>query len=351
MRRLLTAALVLVVVSCLAWQTTIVNAQDGSATSRRGENNAASAVTETRVLKKRIVTQTINEWFEEYAESAEAALTEKTNVAGYDAVMFFASSAETLQRGLAIDLGNGQIVMHLTTDRKASRDELVDGANQFVGEALQLNAVAATENSACNCVVWARSQVPLLPPNLTSYSQKLAIINHRFPRVGSVAVIYVPTGPSAPYGHVAVVRGVAINSDGSLKVTLQEANWSPCAITWRTGTPESLRIQGFFDPAYPSGAASPKLDKISPSSGLSGLQFYSTASGAGFEANSAQGIILGGWCDSFFKCVVPTNVIQNRSSTSLRIPLTLGAGKYTLYVFNSSSGKTSNGKPITILSL
>ena len=348
MRRLLTAALVLVVVSSLTWQTTIVNAQDGSATSRRDDNKSALPVKETHVLKKRTMTQTIDEWFEEYAESAQAALTEKTNVAGYDAVMFFASNGEVLQRGLAIDLGNGQIVMHLTTDRKASRDELVEDANQFIGEALQLNAVVTTENSACNCVVWARSQVPLLPPNLTSYSQKLAIINHRFPRVGSVAVIYVPTGPSAPYGHVAVVRGVAINSDGSLKVTLQEANWSPCAITWRTGTPESLRIQGFFDPAYPSGAASPKLDQVSPSSGSAGFKFYTTASGLGFEATSAQGIILGGWCDSFYKCVVPNNVMPSRSSTSLRIPLTLGAGKYMLYIFNSSSGKTSNGKPITI---
>lgn len=342
MRRLITV-LVIVVVFSFTW-TTMVSAQS----SRTENSKPASAVTETRVLNKRAVTQTIDEWFEQYSESAQAALTGKTNVAGYDAVMFFASSGEELQRGLAIDLGNGQVVVHLTTDRKAGPEQLIEGASPFISDALQLSSVSTTENLACNCVLWARSQVPSLPTNLTTYSQKLAIINHRFPRVGSVAVIYVPSGPSAPYGHLAVVRGVTINSNGSLNVRLQEANWSPCEITWRTGTPESLRIQGFFDPAYTSGAASPKLDNVSPSSGLAGVRFYTTATGFGFDPNTAQGIVLGGWCDSFYKCVVPTNVILNRSSGSLRIPLTLGAGKYMLYIFNSGSGKTSNGKPITV---
>jgi hypothetical protein len=199
-----------------------------------------------------------------------------------------------------------------------------------------------------NCVLYARSQVPSLPTGLTYYQAKLNIINHRFPTVGSVAVMPAP-GTLAQYGHVAVVRSVAIRTDGTLQLTVQESNYGDCAISTRTVTPESRSIQGYFDPRYPSGQSSPKLDSALPSSGTAGQQFYVTATGTGFEASSAQGMILGGWCNSFGKCSIPNNVMPIKSSTSLKIPITLSSpGKYMLYIFNSASGKTSNGKPITI---
>jgi len=199
-----------------------------------------------------------------------------------------------------------------------------------------------------NCVLYARSQVPSLPTGLTYYQAKLNIINHRFPTVGSVAVMPAP-GTLAQYGHVAVVRSVAIRTDGTLQLTVQESNYGDCAISTRTVTPESRNIQGYFDPRYPSGQSSPKLDSALPSSGTAGQQFYVTAKGTGFEASSAQGMILGGWCNSFGKCSIPNNVMPIKSSTSLKIPITLSSpGKYMLYIFNSASGKTSNGKPITI---
>jgi len=200
-----------------------------------------------------------------------------------------------------------------------------------------------------NCVKYVRSQMTLPSIDLTFYTAKKSIINHRFPTVGSAAIMPAP-GSNAQYGHIAMVRSVAIRSDGGLSLTIEESNWGDCAVTKRTVTPESRSIEGYFDPRYPSGQSNPKLDIASPSSGTAGLQFQVTASGSGFEASSAQGMILGGWCNSFGKCSIPNNVMPPvKSSTSLKIPVTLSSpGKYMLYIFNSASGKTSNGKPITI---
>ncbi len=66
-----------------------------------------------------------------------------------------------------------------------------------------------------NCVKYARTQVSLPATNLTYYQAKLNIINHKFPTVGSVAVMPAP-GTLAQYGHVSVVRNVAIRPDGGL---------------------------------------------------------------------------------------------------------------------------------------
>jgi hypothetical protein len=217
------------------------------------------------------------------------------------------------------------------------------------GASHTVNAQTCDTNSVQgNCVLYARSQVSSLPYGLTTYASKLNIINHRFPRVGSVAIMPAP-GDNAPYGHVAVVRNVAINSNGTLALTIQESNWGGCNIYTRLVTPEARNIQGYFDPAYPSGQESPRLDSLSNAIGYSGQQFYVSVSGAGFDTSTVQGIILGGWCDSFGKCAVPTGAIQSRTSTSLQVPVTLNSpGTYTLYLFNASSGKTSNGKQITV---
>ncbi len=198
-----------------------------------------------------------------------------------------------------------------------------------------------------NCVLYARQEVPSLPYGLTYYQDKLNIINHRFPRVGSVAVMPAP-GSNSAYGHVAVVRNVVVNGNGSLNITIQETNWAGCYVSTRTVTPESANIQGYFDPNYPSGQASPRLDSLSNSTGYSGQQFYVYANGANFDTGSVQGIILGGWCDYFGKCTVPNNVLLNKTSSSVQVPVTLGAGTYRLYLFNSASGKTSNGRIITV---
>jgi len=95
-------------------------------------------------------------------------------------------------------------------------------------------------NLACNCVLWARSQVPSLPMGLTTLAQKKAIINSQVPTVGSVAICDVGT----QYGHVSVVRKVVSDS----VITVEQANYTPCKITWATGTRKQLGgIIGYLD--------------------------------------------------------------------------------------------------------
>lgn len=91
-----------------------------------------------------------------------------------------------------------------------------------------------------NCVLYARSRVRSLPYGLFSYKDKLKIINSKTPKVGSVAIIYVP---SHSYGHVAVVTKVSGN-----KITIEESNWDRSQLTRRTGTAKELRIKGYFRP-------------------------------------------------------------------------------------------------------
>lgn len=222
---------------------------------------------------------------------------------------------------------------------------LVGVALVFAGRSKTLACDSNTVQG--NCVKYARTQVALPSKDLTTFEAKLSIINHRFPRVGSAAIMPAP-GNLAEFGHVAVVRNVVVRGDGGLKVTVQESNYGDCAITTRTVTPESRDIRGYFDPAYPWGQSNPAIDRLSASSGPVAKPFNIIVTGSGFDTSTARGIIMGGWCDSFGKCTVPNEAITNKSSGSVTVPVTLNSpGTYTLYIFNAASGKTSNGKPVT----
>jgi len=74
---------------------------------------------------------------------------------------------------------------------------------------------------------------------LNTCSDKKKIINSYSPTVGAVAIhdIY------APYCHVSVVSNVS-----SGNVTIDEANYSSCKFTTRTGSPSALKIIGYFKP-------------------------------------------------------------------------------------------------------
>jgi hypothetical protein len=202
-----------------------------------------------------------------------------------------------------------------------------------------------------NCVKFVRSVVnPMPSTDLTSYSAKLSIINHNFPTVGSVAIMPAP-GNLAQYGHVSVVRAVTVKADGKLSLTLEESNWGDCAVTTRPNiTPESRNIQGYYDPRYyNSPHSTPKINGLTNFTGVTAKELLVGVSGAGFDTGSVEAIIMGGWCDSFGKCKVTNNLIQEKTSTGMKIPVTLNSAQtYTLYLFNSQSGKTSNGQQIII---
>ena len=96
-------------------------------------------------------------------------------------------------------------------------------------------------------MLYARSLVPRLPYGLSTISAKKKIINSTEPTTGAVAVqdIYGDTG------HVSVVTDVRWYKrvgGWQLSVTIKEANYRPCRITVRRGSPASLGIVGFFKP-------------------------------------------------------------------------------------------------------
>lgn len=98
----------------------------------------------------------------------------------------------------------------------------------------------SAESIACNCVLYARSFVPSLPRGLFSLQDKKSIINSYSPSKGSVAII----DSGLKYGHVAVVTDVASNGT----ITIQEGNWKSCQTGSRKGTPQSLKVLGYFKP-------------------------------------------------------------------------------------------------------
>ncbi len=90
-----------------------------------------------------------------------------------------------------------------------------------------------------NCVLYARCRQPSLPFGLTSYADKVAIINTQTAAAGEVAIIKT----SSSYGHVAYVTSVS----GST-IHIAEGNWPNGSCGTRSGTKAGLNITGFFKP-------------------------------------------------------------------------------------------------------
>ena len=200
----------------------------------------------------------------------------------------------------------------------------------------------AQEDNRCNCVLYARQRVPALPSGLFNTEDKRRIINSMFPRPGTVAVF--------SYNHVAVVTNVQIDSDGSLVISIDEANYRPCQFGSRRGKMSDLQIVGFFDPRFNPGDMPPQVRPGSTLNGPTGRQFMANISGTGFDPQTVQLVLMGGnYCNTWGRCVVPTSVISNRTRGTLSGPLTINSpGRYSLYVFNSRDGRSSNAIQLTI---
>jgi surface antigen len=99
------------------------------------------------------------------------------------------------------------------------------------------------------CVIYVREIVKSLPYGLTTWADKKRIINSYTCKPGSVAIIQVPSGAAAQYGHVAYV-----DACGKTGITIREANFRRDTITRRVATPniaqaeKELRIVGYWRP-------------------------------------------------------------------------------------------------------
>ncbi|MBL8186511.1 MAG: CHAP domain-containing protein [Acidobacteria bacterium] len=97
----------------------------------------------------------------------------------------------------------------------------------------------------CNCVLWVRcARVPSLPYGLNTMQDKKNIINSYTPAVGSVAIMNV-----GKWGHVGYVAAVNKDSRGNvISIKVEEANYTPCVIGSRTGSPSTLKVVGYYRP-------------------------------------------------------------------------------------------------------
>ncbi|HEU0099435.1 MAG TPA: CHAP domain-containing protein [Allosphingosinicella sp.] len=99
------------------------------------------------------------------------------------------------------------------------------------------------------CVIYVREIVKSLPYGLTYWADKKRIINSYTCKAGSVAIIQVPSGAAAQYGHMAYV-----DACGTTGITIREANFRKDTITRRVATPnilqaeKELRIVGYWRP-------------------------------------------------------------------------------------------------------
>jgi surface antigen len=108
-----------------------------------------------------------------------------------------------------------------------------DEANQ--NEASTDNAAGPAEKSVSdyvssgpfgdNCVQYAKSKCEWLRSySLLTWEQKQHAVNCNSPKKGRVAVIRIPNGEYARYGHVAIV--VDVDKEGRKKsITLEETNY------------------------------------------------------------------------------------------------------------------------------
>lgn len=86
----------------------------------------------------------------------------------------------------------------------------------------------------------------------------------------------------------------------------------------------------------------------------SGKQFISKIDGGGFDTSRIRVVVTGPGCPNFGMCAVPNNVIRSFGTVSAnqlsKVPMKLGAGRYTVFVQNGSSFRdpVSNGYSLTV---
>jgi hypothetical protein len=116
-------------------------------------------------------------------------------------------------------------------------DEAQLSSEDDVGTAEDELLACASATNCDNCVYYARCRKPSLPYGLTSYSDKVAIINTQTASAGAVAII----NTGSYYGHVAYVTSVS----GST-INIAEGNWPSGSCGTRSGTKAGLNIAGFY---------------------------------------------------------------------------------------------------------
>ena len=156
-----------------------------------------------------------------------------------DAVEYVTQENGVYYRNTVID--NGIHLNLYTFADPELKSFLAVGEDAVLAAPIEANAKAAASCDStykCNCVLWVRNcRASWLPTGMTYIWEKKSKMSTTNPSSGRVAVhdIYYP------YGHVSYVKKV----DGS-KITIEEANYSSCKVTNRTGKPSDMSIVGYI---------------------------------------------------------------------------------------------------------
>jgi len=304
----------------------------------------------TTLVKKHKDKSSLQIWFPYYFASAGVSGATAFTVKNHQALSFDAYLDGRKQRTIAIDYGNYFLVSS-ATNLNISLEDLftqaeIDYDNSLKSEGANLKAM-----SGCECTDYAHDLVPTLPHGLFTYQDKENTINHLFPQGNGGQMSSVAVHNIGSVGHVSVVTGVSVKLNGNLNVSLTEKNLQlDCRITTRTSTMEAMNIVGYFDPRYSVTSSFPNVAYAYNTTGTATVPFTVNLSGSSFDTGSMKAIILGGsYCTTFTACQVSNGFLQNKTSSSVDVPLQLNiAGSYRLYIHNANTGKTSFGAAITI---
>ena len=317
---------------------------------RQNRSMSADPASTTTLVKKDTTRNTLESWFPFYFAKTSVLGKPTVKLNGFNALPFQGNLDGVPQRGIAIDLGDFFLI-ESSTDLNITEAELLGNAQATYDQSLKSRRSRLNAMSGCECTDYAHEKVPTLPYGLFSYNDKVSKINHLFPQGDGGTMSSVAVHNIGSVGHVSVVTGVAIRSDGNLNVSLTEKNLHlDCQITTRTTTMEQASIVGYFDPHYTAGDSFPNLTGASNTVGSAGVPFTVNLSGSSFDPGSMSAIILGGtYCTTFYSCQIPNSSLINKTGSSVSVPLQLNsAGPYRLYIFNANQGKTSFGQTITV---
>jgi hypothetical protein len=194
------------------------------------------------------------------------------------------------------------------------------------------------------------------------------IVNNPTPSVSSL----VPSSISIP----TLPQTVSINGIGFVPTSSVAFNNLPHAVSYDSATqltmqltPSDVMKAGSYpivvtNPLPVGGSSAPASLQVTNGSG-NGLPIINSLStspdpavmgsftvdliGSDFNPSDAQVYLLGGVCISNTTCLVPNNVLIQKSSTELDVPVTVNiAGTYYVYVQNGPGGASSNGLPLTV---
>jgi hypothetical protein len=157
---------------------------------------------------------------------------------GSDAIKFETWQYDRFVLNTLVDKGN-KIALYSISDPNFNAMEFGNSTDYLpvIGKA-KSSASSCDNKYKCNCVLWVRNcRANWLPTGMTYIWEKKTKINTQKADKNRVAVMDI----YYPYGHVAYITKVS----GS-KISVQEANYSSCKVTSRTGTKSGMKIAGYI---------------------------------------------------------------------------------------------------------